>query len=98
MVREQACYEISEAALLKSIRTWSFDRYRFAEAHPIRKLLSFPKGKGKSLCQRNYMLETLLPKPPVRSFRNCLLKPARLNRQASWKTATQDDREGSPSS
>ena len=38
MVREQACYEISEAALLKSIRTWSFERYRFAEATPIRKL------------------------------------------------------------
>src|ERR1041385_3005719 len=25
-----------EAALFESIRTWSFDRYRFAEAHPIR--------------------------------------------------------------
>jgi hypothetical protein len=30
-----------EAALL-SIRTWSFDRYRFAEAHPIRSFFSFP--------------------------------------------------------
>lgn len=38
MVREQAGYEISEAALLKSIRTWPFDCYRFAEANPIRKL------------------------------------------------------------
>ena len=45
MVREQACYEISEAALLKSIRTWSFDRYRFAEANPISQLLLVPKGK-----------------------------------------------------
>src|SRR5689334_7206136 len=33
-----------EAALL-SIRTWSFDRYRFAEAHPIRSFFSFPKGE-----------------------------------------------------
>jgi hypothetical protein len=34
-----------EAALL-SIRTRSFDRYRFAEAHPIRSFFSFPK-RGK---------------------------------------------------
>ena len=32
-----------EAALL-SIRTWSFDRYRFAEAHPIRSFFH-PKGE-----------------------------------------------------
>ena len=32
-----------EAALFESIRTWSFDRYRFAEAHPIRSFFSFPK-------------------------------------------------------
>ena len=29
--------------LFQSIRTWSFDRYRFAEANPIRKLLLSPK-------------------------------------------------------
>lgn len=34
-----------EAALFESIRTWSFDRYRFAEAHPIRSFFSFPKGE-----------------------------------------------------
>jgi cold-inducible RNA-binding protein len=27
----------------KSIRTWSFDRYRFAEANPIRSFFLFPK-------------------------------------------------------
>jgi RNA recognition motif-containing protein len=33
--------------LFESIRTWSFDRYRFAEANPIRSFFSFPKkGKG----------------------------------------------------
>ena len=34
-----------EAALFESIRTWSFDRYRFAEAHPIRSFFSFPEGE-----------------------------------------------------
>ena len=34
-----------EAALL-SIRTWSFDRYRFAEAHPIRSFFFIP-NKGE---------------------------------------------------
>src|SRR5688572_8623150 len=28
-----------------SIRTWSFDCHRFAEAHPIRSFFSFPKGE-----------------------------------------------------
>ena len=33
--------------LLQSIRTWSFDRYRFAEANPIRSFFFNPKnGKG----------------------------------------------------
>jgi cold-inducible RNA-binding protein len=31
--------------LIESIRTWSFDRYRFAEANPIRSFFSFPKGE-----------------------------------------------------
>ena len=31
-----------EAALLWSIRTWSFDRYRFAEANPIRSFFFIP--------------------------------------------------------
>src|ERR1044072_9323960 len=34
-----------EAALFESIRTWSFDRYRFAEAHPIRSFFFIPKGE-----------------------------------------------------
>src|SRR5216684_1536864 len=33
------------------------------------------------------MLETSLSKPPVRSCRNCSLRPARLNQRQSWKTA-----------
>jgi RNA recognition motif-containing protein len=40
--------QTSEAALLKSIRTWSFDHYRFAEANPDSQLLSFPE-KGESI-------------------------------------------------
>jgi cold-inducible RNA-binding protein len=31
--------------LFESIRTWSFDRYRFAEANPIRSFFLFPKGE-----------------------------------------------------
>jgi cold-inducible RNA-binding protein len=31
--------------LLVSIRTWSFDRYRFAEAHPIRRFFHSQKGE-----------------------------------------------------
>jgi hypothetical protein len=27
----------------ESIRTWFFDRYRFAEVHPIRSFFLFPK-------------------------------------------------------
>jgi cold-inducible RNA-binding protein len=33
--------------LLRSARTWSFDRHRFAEANPIRSFLLIPKGKRK---------------------------------------------------
>src|SRR6185503_19519542 len=88
-----------EAALFESIRTWSFDRYRFAEVHPIRSFFFIPKkGKGISLCQRNFMLETSLSKPPVRNCSNCLVKPVRFNLPASWKTATPDAREASRSS
>ena len=32
-----------EAAPFESIRTWSFDRYRFAEANPIRSFFFIPK-------------------------------------------------------
>jgi len=43
-----ACIQTSEAALYKSIRTWSFDRNRFAEANPIRVAsFSIQKGKGQ---------------------------------------------------
>jgi cold-inducible RNA-binding protein len=45
-VREQACFTLRSRSLSKSIRTWSFDRYRFAEAHPIRSFFSIPK-KGE---------------------------------------------------
>jgi cold-inducible RNA-binding protein len=44
-----------EAALFKSIRTWSFDRYRFAEAHPIRSFFFTPKGKGISMSTKLYV-------------------------------------------
>src|SRR5712692_9371697 len=44
------------------------------------------------------MLETSLSKPPVRSCRNCSLRPARLNQRQSWKTATRDVREALASS
>jgi hypothetical protein len=37
-------FQTVEAAL-KSIRTWSFDRSRFAEANPIRSFLLTPKGR-----------------------------------------------------
>jgi hypothetical protein len=47
-IREQAGFQLSEAALLKSIRTRSFDRYRFAEALTDSQLLFIPEeGKGK---------------------------------------------------
>jgi cold-inducible RNA-binding protein len=46
MVREQACFKLRSRSSNKSIRTWSFDRYRFAEANPIRSFFSFPK-RGK---------------------------------------------------
>jgi cold-inducible RNA-binding protein len=45
MVREQACLKLRSRSLFESIRTWSFDRYRFAEANPIRSFFSFPKGE-----------------------------------------------------
>jgi cold-inducible RNA-binding protein len=42
-VREQACFTLRSRSF-ESIRTWSFDRYRFAEAHPIRSFFFIPKG------------------------------------------------------
>jgi len=46
MVREQADFKLQKPLFFtKSIRTWSFDRYRFAEARSVRQLLSFPKGE-----------------------------------------------------
>jgi hypothetical protein len=43
IVRERAVVKLLEAALLcKSIRTWSFDHYRFAEANPIRSFFIVP--------------------------------------------------------
>src|SRR5689334_8426272 len=43
-VRERACFTLRSRSF-ESIRTWSFDRYRFAEAHPIRSFFSFPEGE-----------------------------------------------------
>jgi cold-inducible RNA-binding protein len=43
-VRELACFTLRSRSS-KSIRTWSFVRYRFAEANPIRSFFSFPKGE-----------------------------------------------------
>src|ERR1044071_3031183 len=83
-----------EAALFESIRTWSFDCYRFAEAHPIRSFFFHSqKGKGISLCQRNFMLETSLSKPRPRISSTCLVKLERFNLLVSWKTAIPDARE-----
>src|ERR1044072_3621761 len=88
-----------EAALFESIRTWSFDCYRFAEAHPIRSFFFHSqKGKGISLCQRNFMLETSLSKLPIRNCSNCLGRPAALILVVLWKSATPDAREALPSS
>src|ERR1041385_7751402 len=56
-------------------------------------LFSFPKGKGISLCQRNFMLETWLSKPPPRISSSCLVKLERFNLLVSWKTAIPDARE-----
>src|ERR1051325_957608 len=96
-VREQACFTLRSRSF-ESTRTWSFDRYRFAEAHPIRSFFFIPnKGKGISLCLQNFMLETLLSKPPIRSSSSCLVRPARFNLPASWKTATLGAREALPS-
>src|SRR4030095_5466846 len=81
-----------------SIRTWSFDHYRFAEAHPIRSFFSFPKkGKGISLCQQNFMLETSRSKPQLRNWSNCLVRLAQFNQLVLWKIATLDAREALPS-
>ena len=45
MVREQACLKLRSRSLFESIRTWSFDRYRFAEANPIRSFFYPEQGK-----------------------------------------------------
>src|SRR5215204_6703917 len=70
----------------------------FRRSQSDSQLLFIPTGGKVYLCQRNYMLETSRSKPPVKSCRNCLLRPERLNQRVSWKTATPDAREGSPSS
>jgi RNA recognition motif-containing protein len=55
IVREQACFTLRSRSF-ESIRTWSFDRYRFAEVHPIRSFFSFPKqGKGISMSTKLYV-------------------------------------------
>ena len=46
IVREQACFNTSKPLFIESIRTWSFDCYRFAEAHPIRSFFHPKKRKG----------------------------------------------------
>src|SRR5215813_1899209 len=87
MVRERACFT-TRSALNEEHPNWSFDCYRFAEAKSDSQLLCHPKrGEGRSTCQRNFMLETSLSKPPVKSFRICLLRPARLNQRVWSKIA-----------
>ena len=55
IVREQACFT-HRSRSFESIRTWSFDRYRFAEANPIRRFFTFPKkGKGISMSTKLYV-------------------------------------------
>jgi len=55
IVREQACYKLRSRSF-KSIRTWSFDRYRFAEAQSDSQLLFIPKkGKGISMSTKLYV-------------------------------------------
>jgi hypothetical protein len=49
MVRERACFKL-EALIIKSIRTWSFDRYRFAEAKSNSPLLCHPPRGKRYIC------------------------------------------------
>src|SRR5437660_10017312 len=58
IVREQACYKLRSRSF-ESIRTWSFDRYRFAEARSVRKA-SFHSLTGERYI---YVNETLCWKP-----------------------------------
>src|ERR1051326_9177815 len=86
-----------EAALFREHPNLVLRSLPFRRSPSDSQLLSFPKGKGISLCQQNFMLETLLSKPPIRSSSSCLVRPARFNLPASWKTATLDAREALPS-
>ena len=71
-------FQTFEAAHLRASEPGPSNGNRFAEANPIRSFFLLPKGKGISICQRNFMLEISLSKPPARSCRICLLKPAPL--------------------
>src|SRR5882757_3694321 len=86
-VREQACFKLRSRSF-KSIRNPVLRLLPFTEVLPIRSFFSFPKRGKVYLCQRNFTLETLLSKLPVRSCRNYLPRPGRLNQQRSSKTAT----------
>src|ERR1051325_8533569 len=63
-VREWACFTLRSRSL--SIRTWSFVRYRFAEANPIRSFFSFPEGEKVYL----YVNKTLCWKPRFPNYQS----------------------------
>jgi len=48
IVREQARKNLQKSLSYKSIRTWSFDRNRFAEANPIRSFFFIPERERYS--------------------------------------------------
>jgi RNA recognition motif-containing protein len=55
MVREQGSYSNFRSRSVKSIRTWSFDRNRFAEANPIRASFSIQKREDKAMSTKLYV-------------------------------------------
>src|ERR1041385_1239411 len=87
-----------EAALFREHPNLVLRPLPFRRSPSDSQLLSFPKGKGISLCQQNFMLEISLSKLPTRSSSSCLVKLERFNLQVSWKTAIPDAREALPSS
>src|ERR1043165_8864599 len=79
-------FNCQKPLLYKSIRTRSFDRYRYAEANHSQLLFSPPKGKGKSECLQNSLLETSLSKRPAKICRNCFPRSEPLNQRVWSKT------------
>jgi cold-inducible RNA-binding protein len=48
-------FQISKPLFFESIRTWSFDRYRFAEAHPIRSFFHSQRERYISMSTKLYV-------------------------------------------